>query len=310
MVDAVKAPSAGSAEAPAESQGDAKILRFVCISDTHNCHAKLGDLPAGDVLLHAGDWSNQGTEEEEAVFREWLQAQPFKRKIFINGNHERVIKQSGKEGIRERFEGCTYLEDDGCEVDGVRLHGSPWCDIGAYYAKGELAASKWSLIPEGTHVLMTHLPPFGIGDLAEEPFVDCSERPDGLPPKEWNVPEEVVSGRPRMDLMSALRKTKPKEEDPTRKLCPTCGEIHPDRQHWGGPELLERVQAVRPLVHVFGHVHEGAGTQEKDGVFYLNAASHDHLREEPFVFDLAVSTSPGGEPTVKLVAPPARAAGK
>ncbi len=35
--------------------------RFVCISDTHNYTFKL---PRGDVLIHAGDLTNQGTYSE------------------------------------------------------------------------------------------------------------------------------------------------------------------------------------------------------------------------------------------------------
>lgn len=35
--------------------------RIVCISDTHNCTVKL---PAGDVLIHAGDLTNQGSFSE------------------------------------------------------------------------------------------------------------------------------------------------------------------------------------------------------------------------------------------------------
>lgn len=35
--------------------------RIVCISDTHNCTVKL---PPGDVLIHAGDITNQGSYSE------------------------------------------------------------------------------------------------------------------------------------------------------------------------------------------------------------------------------------------------------
>lgn len=35
--------------------------RIVCISDTHNCNVKL---PAGDVLIHAGDLTNMGSKSE------------------------------------------------------------------------------------------------------------------------------------------------------------------------------------------------------------------------------------------------------
>lgn len=35
--------------------------RFVCVSDTHNSTVKL---PKGDVLIHAGDLTNQGSYSE------------------------------------------------------------------------------------------------------------------------------------------------------------------------------------------------------------------------------------------------------
>lgn len=35
--------------------------RFVCVSDTHNTTVKL---PKGDVLIHAGDLTNQGSFSE------------------------------------------------------------------------------------------------------------------------------------------------------------------------------------------------------------------------------------------------------
>lgn len=38
--------------------------RFVCISDTHNYTFKL---PRGDVLIHAGDLTNQGTYAEVSL---------------------------------------------------------------------------------------------------------------------------------------------------------------------------------------------------------------------------------------------------
>ena len=39
---------------------DILLRRVVCsvlISDTHNKHEELGELPAGDVLIHAGDFA-------------------------------------------------------------------------------------------------------------------------------------------------------------------------------------------------------------------------------------------------------------
>jgi Icc-related predicted phosphoesterase len=44
------------------------------------------------------------------------------------------------------------------------------------------------------------------------------------------------------------------------------------RYHAGCPELLEAVQRVQPMLHVFGYVHGAYGTEELDGTLYLNAA--------------------------------------
>ncbi|KAF1981521.1 hypothetical protein K402DRAFT_295003, partial [Aulographum hederae CBS 113979] len=52
--------------------------RFVCISDTHNQQVAL---PKGDVLIHAGDLTNQGSYSELQKAVSWLQKQEFEVKI-------------------------------------------------------------------------------------------------------------------------------------------------------------------------------------------------------------------------------------
>lgn len=58
-----------------------------------------------------------------------------------------------------------------------------------------------------------------------------------------------------------------------------------DGRRVGCEELLERVCAVRPKLHVFGHIHEGRGRYEKDGTLFVNAAMPDS-DTEPFVVEL------------------------
>ena len=41
-------------------------MKIVCISDTHNLHRGL-DLPAGDILIHAGDFTKFGELEHLKV---------------------------------------------------------------------------------------------------------------------------------------------------------------------------------------------------------------------------------------------------
>lgn len=57
----------------------------------------------------------------------------------------------------------------------------------------------------------------------------------------------------------------------------------------GDPLLLQKVREVKPLVHVFGHVHHGYGKLKDSGTLFLNAASINESYQPlhaPIVFDI------------------------
>lgn len=61
------------------------------------------------------------------------------------------------------------------------------------------------------------------------------------------------------------------------------------QQNVGCPKLRERVETVKPLVHVFGHIHEGHGSSLVDGTHFINASMLD-MKYRPgnkaYVFNL------------------------
>jgi len=62
--------------------------RFVCVSDTHNGVANGSfKLPPGDVLIHAGDLTNQGNYAELEKSIKWIEDADFEAKIIIAGMH-------------------------------------------------------------------------------------------------------------------------------------------------------------------------------------------------------------------------------
>jgi 3',5'-cyclic AMP phosphodiesterase CpdA len=64
-----------------------KTTRIVCISDTHNRYDF--PIPDGDILIHAGDFSNTGTQIEIENFLEYLKSlKQYRLKIVIAGNHD------------------------------------------------------------------------------------------------------------------------------------------------------------------------------------------------------------------------------
>jgi len=61
-------------------------IRMVCISDTHNRTNNL-KLPEGDILVHAGDFSNVGLEGDIYRFTEFLSNQHHKYKVRVTDTH-------------------------------------------------------------------------------------------------------------------------------------------------------------------------------------------------------------------------------
>ncbi|KAI9446643.1 Metallo-dependent phosphatase-like protein [Lactarius indigo] len=64
--------------------------RFVCVSDTHS---KTFAVPAGDVLIHAGDLSSWGSVKQLKVTVDWLLSLPHPVKIVIAGNHDLCLDE-------------------------------------------------------------------------------------------------------------------------------------------------------------------------------------------------------------------------
>src|SRR5437588_8575455 len=91
-------------------------LRIVAISDTHEQHEQL-QLPAGDLLICAGDISFNGRPQAIASFNRWFAAQPHRFKILIAGNHDFLFEENSASARSLLSEEVIYLEDSGCELD-------------------------------------------------------------------------------------------------------------------------------------------------------------------------------------------------
>lgn len=68
---------------------ETRKTRFVCLSDTHNACPADGafKLPKGDILIHAGDLTRQGTFAELRKTLEWIEQVDYEVKIVIAGNY-------------------------------------------------------------------------------------------------------------------------------------------------------------------------------------------------------------------------------
>lgn len=174
-------------------------LRLVCLSDTHGHHERLR-VPAGDILVHAGDFCTAGRPSEALQFAMWFLAQPHPHKVVIAGNHDVCLEQDRAIGER-LFHGATYLFDQAAEIAGLRFYGSPWqpefCGWAFNLPRGTALREKWGQIPNGLDVLLTHGPPVGILDwVPGKGMVGCEE-----------LREAVTRTRPRLHVFGHIHES-------------------------------------------------------------------------------------------------------
>lgn len=155
-------------------------MRVTALSDTHSQHDGFM-IPAGDVLVHAGDVTREGRLEELKHFNEWLETLPFKHTLVVPGNHDFCFEDPDR---RDRAEAILtegeLLIDEARTIGDVKFWGSPWqprfFDWAFNRERGRPLREKWALIPEDADVLITHGPPKAIGDrVAQGDRVGCEE---------------------------------------------------------------------------------------------------------------------------------------
>lgn len=154
-------------------------MKIVFISDTHNKHKQIKNLPKADVIVHSGDFSSMGYEHEIRNFLKWFSnLTQYKYKIFIAGNHDLLFENNTSLAKTLIPDNVIYLEDSGVKLDGIYFYGSPvslpflnWGFMRSY----DRIKRHWKAIPDNVDVLITHTPPYGIRDYFEpkDEYLGC-----------------------------------------------------------------------------------------------------------------------------------------
>jgi len=98
-------------------------MKIVQISDTHGLHRRITDIPEGDVLVHCGDFSHNGTEEEVLDFLNWFIELPHPQKIFVTGNHDLCLWDA--DGIEDLPDNLHFLQDRSVVISMVTVIAKP-----------------------------------------------------------------------------------------------------------------------------------------------------------------------------------------
>eukprot|EP00434_Breviolum_minutum_P012170 symbB.v1.2.010731.t1/scaffold682.1/size173065/8 len=152
-------------------------------------HRKL-ELPSGDVLIHCGDFTNDGTLKECRDFCSWVSTLPFPHKLLVCGNHDLPCdKQWYLENWKDWHDeyqsseemydmlhsaGFQVLDGSACTIAGVKFYGSPLQPrlpkprppMAFGRRRGKELKEEWAKIPVDVDVLITHTPPANILDIS------------------------------------------------------------------------------------------------------------------------------------------------
>jgi Icc-related predicted phosphoesterase len=146
-------------------------MRICCISDLHG---QLPEIPESDLLIIAGDICPlenhnpifQGHWLRE-TFGNWMDSLPVKKVVACWGNHD-LIGETRSMHLVPRLK-WELLTDQNYTYEGLNIWGSPWqlrFFDWAFNLDKDLLDRKYDRMPDGIHILVTHGPPYGFGDLA------------------------------------------------------------------------------------------------------------------------------------------------
>lgn len=168
-------------------------MKIICISDTHNKHGEIS-VPQGDVIIHAGDFTEAGTKAETLEFLKWFSSLPHPHKILIAGNHDFYFEkhESNLENIIPK--NIHYLMDSGIEIENINFWGSPVTPGDGHWAftrkRGIEILEHWEKIPANIDFLITHTPPYKILDeIDNKQHIGCQQLRKKL--KELKLPHHI-----------------------------------------------------------------------------------------------------------------------
>jgi Icc-related predicted phosphoesterase len=147
-------------------------MKILALSDTHNFGYPLDHLPDADILIHAGDACMNGNKKEHIAFCNWMSAarHKYQHRIYVPGNHDQQFCGPPFDNEAAQSVYAHVLINESICIEGLTFYGSPITRPAGhdwYYFRSDIERAKhWATVPK-CDVLVTHDPPFGIGDRLE-----------------------------------------------------------------------------------------------------------------------------------------------
>ncbi len=146
-----------------------KMKRVVMVSDTHDKHSKLFNMPKGDILIMSGDMTFHGEEAELERLNDWLDAQDYDHKVIIPGNHDLTFESRWDWACSKVPAADAILNQELYDADGLKIWGEPrqpwFYDWAFNVSRDQMKKQCWDKVPDDIDILISHGPPWGVGDV-------------------------------------------------------------------------------------------------------------------------------------------------
>ncbi|KAI1264202.1 calcineurin-like phosphoesterase [Xylariaceae sp. FL1019] len=154
-------------------------IKIVFLSDTHE--SIVPNVPDGDLLIHCGDMTNDGTAASIQKQIDWLASLPHRHKVVVAGNHDSwfdINSRKEEDALGHRsvnLKTVHYLERKSISLTfkGGRkliIYGAPdipQCGGADSAFQYTIDQHPWEgTIPQDTEILVTHTPPIHHQDLS------------------------------------------------------------------------------------------------------------------------------------------------
>ncbi len=237
-------------------------MRLVFISDTHTYHKEVfknlkNYINPNDynILIHSGDISFKGKENEVTDFiHDLMNIDFFDDKIFISGNHDWCFQEINEPHHKDDYNWLRHLlyEENLSQSN---------C---TYLEDKELVIS----IPELSRPIKFYGTPW------QPEFHNWA----------FNLPRNGSELELKWGDI-------PKDTDILITHTPLfgIGDYTLGNMRVGCELLKDRVDIIKPLVHAYGHIHEGYGVQVENNTIFVNASICDRMynpTNKPQVVDI------------------------
>lgn len=153
-------------------------MKIVCLSDTHHKHQYINkaSLEVADMIIHAGDFTSNGNQAQTISFLQWYESLDIEHKILVAGNHDSYACSETFQYLLDTVApSVIYLNNESTTIAGLNIFGSPYSNTFGHWAfmkDDEELYDIWQLIPENTHIVVTHGPAYRTADKVLNPIYD------------------------------------------------------------------------------------------------------------------------------------------